>query len=484
MSQNGPQNSHMEHGIKTKPRHPALMPPRPRHHGTRPSQLPPVVNFPTSLGRDRAISISEILRTGEVTILPDLNPLWRVLGVLIPSIGKKIDEYRKAQDTHNYTLHLETDDAFTRSVEKAIQAQFSAIDHSPVLQDLLQKPAWRLNDRALWEQHVGTIASREMHALFGRYRTEGLSSVKRTPSLNDLSSDLDNNEEKIEFDCEATSIVKGIMMQLADDHFLPPQVETEGTYKIPTSYYYVTQPGHAFLVSPTTMNVIEGEQPLYFRNVNPWLDFHQFAQGEPIVILPHPEDPHSEYGAYGMLEGAGKLFKENALLRSLQIAEFLSQRIADYIASSREVDSAFQGDFELVKEEWITVFRNAGNDPQMILTATDSFERNFLNRFKASDFAIQDRAGRITTLGESVVEWAHGAELRKPARDNSVRTPALRSSERLQIQPGQGSLAHLFEHPVSRNHTSQRQPQPSEVSADQCNETGRPGARFLTKSLG
>lgn len=199
------------------------------------------------------------------------------------------------------------------------------------------------------------------------------------------------------------------------------------------------------------MSVIEGENSSYHKNMNPWVDFQQFIDGEPIVVLP-PKDPHAEYQAYGQLEGAGRLAAENQILRSLQGAEFHSQQLECHLVSAppgelRSCDRDLKSTLVLAEEEWLHLFRLVTGNGLMESMAKESFERNFLNKFKKSTAPLQGDNGEITTLGEFVTSWANGMPTSKRITGGGGRAShvPLQGAQRVQLQQRPVSMARLFD---------------------------------------
>lgn len=91
-----------------------------------------------------------------------------------------------------------------------------------------------------------------------------------------MSIDIDNDSQTLEFDCDKQAVVEGIILQQADNEFLPDKAGHNNDMKVASSYFHVTsdtdfsgasgprgfgafQNGlfHGYIMSSATANVIE-----------------------------------------------------------------------------------------------------------------------------------------------------------------------------------------------------------------------------------
>lgn len=206
----------------------------------------------------------------------------------------------KFQDQY---IDWDSDDAYTRALEEIRENVFERIENSPELQELLAKESWTRDDRVAWERGVSEIVSEEHKAIpgLGTYRNnsdeERYPDVERRASrLNDLSSDIENGTAFIEHDCEAMSILEGVILQQVDNAFLPEEAP-EGDYREASNYFYAVgrtnfnpeyngDGTHAFIISSATTNIIEATNTTgspYKENANPEMTFSDFINGDMVI---------------------------------------------------------------------------------------------------------------------------------------------------------------------------------------------------------
>ncbi len=211
-------------------------------------------------------------------------------------------EYWKSQ-----YIDWDSDDAFTRAIDQVKNATFERIQNSPELTALLDKDAWNRDDRVTWEREISTIVSEELDKIPGlnEYRLAGNSekypdTERRAIRLNDLSQDIENGTTTITFSCENMAAFEGVILQQAENHFLPDSAP-KGDFKTASNYFYVVgrvnfSPedsyvmNHAYIISSATANIIEAAKDpskhffsQYNENVNPDYSFEDFVRGEMAV---------------------------------------------------------------------------------------------------------------------------------------------------------------------------------------------------------
>ena len=219
------------------------------------------------------ISGSYISRTGSVPIHAIFSP-----GNLFPG---------------NLDIDFSKDDAFMRAFNKMEQQAQAEIDSRPDLQRLRDKVEWTDADRRYWDSHVADIIATIVHRTPGldMYRTEaGERSVPRTRHLNDISQDMNDGTHKKEFDCEAMSIVKIVLLQRMADHNLHADQASKYFYvsgMVEFGVYEDSPGGHAFIVTEkngTVTGIVEGTEDYFtFRRPAETLTFADFAHGREIV---------------------------------------------------------------------------------------------------------------------------------------------------------------------------------------------------------
>ncbi len=170
----------------------------------------------------------------------------------------------------------EPHDPFTSALETVRHNTIERIQNDPEMQALLQDPNWSEGDRIKWEAKLSQITSEELNKIqgLGTYRLEGDQHVDgsqteiRPDRLNDLNEDILNGSQKVEFDCEAMSVVEGTLMQAVENTFLAGNDPSPDNLKFAGNYFYTTGGvffgpssggvgGHAYVLSSVTGNVFE-----------------------------------------------------------------------------------------------------------------------------------------------------------------------------------------------------------------------------------
>lgn len=220
--------------------------------------LPPDPNANyISLGSERAVNFSYILKTGDVTSEPD-GPL----------ADKKVN--------------LNGNDAYAQAQRQINADTINRINADPACVALLQKDSWSRDDRAQWEQQVALHAAEARTAIPGlvTYRTSiaafaGDPNLKHTASLNnDLSPDIvaaaknPNAKPTAELDCKDMSIIEGMAMQNAENTLLKGQQGGPDNFKKAGNYFLMTGDmsdsasevgAHDYIYTPLG-NVVEATQ--------------------------------------------------------------------------------------------------------------------------------------------------------------------------------------------------------------------------------
>jgi hypothetical protein len=219
------------------------------------------------------ISGSYISRTGSVPIHAVFSP-----GNLFPG---------------NLDIDFSKDDAFMHAFHTMEQQAQAEIDSRPDLQALRNNADWTDADRRYWDSHVADIVSDVVHRTPGldMYRTEaGEKPVPRTRHLNDISQDMRDGTHNKEFDCEAMSIVKIVLIQRMADHNLQADQASKYFYvsgMVEFGVYEDSPGGHAFIVTEKNgmvTGIVEATEDSYtFRRPAEQLSFADFTRGHEIV---------------------------------------------------------------------------------------------------------------------------------------------------------------------------------------------------------
>jgi hypothetical protein len=207
----------------------------------------------------------------------------------------------------NYDIDWESDDLFNQRIDEIEKCVLERVSQHDDLQGLINKTEWTTEDRLSWEFHLSEIVSEEVNKVAGfeEYRRSGatkiealFSDVDRESHANEISRDLENGTQNIEFDCELMTLVEGTILQRVENGLLPESSETEGDYKKLGNYFYAQSQvaynpheddrsewrGHAYIISSVTGNIIEatadpddGKHPYTF-NMDPNFSFEEFVE--------------------------------------------------------------------------------------------------------------------------------------------------------------------------------------------------------------
>lgn len=217
------------------------------------------------------ISADYILRTGRVPAYAPLSPA----GI---SIG-------------NYYIDWDADDSYIETFRRVEDNVRENIRGNAELQRLIEKESWTDADQKRWDRIVSAYVQEiDEQPGLNEYRTFGLEDYdpfQLSRRINDLSSDIDNGTQEVEYDCEAMSITELALMQSMANEFLSDEQRP--------LYYYVSgeiyQHGdddigeHAFgiSVSPRTLNVlavIEGtSRYVSYKEARGEITYDEFVAG-------------------------------------------------------------------------------------------------------------------------------------------------------------------------------------------------------------
>lgn len=204
----------------------------------------------------------------------------------------------------DHTIDWETDDTFNDTMNSLEKNVLERIESHDDLQSLLTNDPWTLEDRVQWEYYLSGIVSDELNKIPGldEYRTQSafpwFNSPSRDSDANELSDDIENDTENMEFDCELMSIIEGSILQRVENSLLPKPDETQDEFKRIGNYFYAQSQlssaddnpyesrAHAFIISSLTGNIIEAtadpdaaipRHPMT-TNIDPNFTFDQFIE--------------------------------------------------------------------------------------------------------------------------------------------------------------------------------------------------------------
>lgn len=217
------------------------------------------------------------------------------------------------------SLDLEAQDEFNKALKTIETNTKRRIEASAPLTSLLRKDSWTVEDRVQWEHNVATMASEERHRIpgLGSYRSifnREFHAQKRPARINDLSIDIRDGSEVMEFDCEQMTAVDGIILGRLEKTLLPQNaggLKRAVSYARSTGYIYmefdtfsgVKDPSvsghHVFLLSPLTGNIIEAtanplaNEVVYRIPMTAWSGMKGYLRGASTLI--HAEKKFIHY---------------------------------------------------------------------------------------------------------------------------------------------------------------------------------------------
>jgi hypothetical protein len=207
----------------------------------------------------------------------------------------------------NIYVRWDKEDSFTREFQNIFNNCIQELSDDSYFQNvLLDADAWTLQQRRMYEYDVIKEINDQLAKIpaLSKYRsadTAANPSSKRYKDLNALSFDIDHDGRTVELDCEQMSLLKALLMQKIDRHFLPPV--SGNNFKFAANYYYAIGRcvdlndnanldfrGHAFFFSGASGNYFEatesyGEIPVFIEK-NP---LGVFLDGKPIQLAGYPE---------------------------------------------------------------------------------------------------------------------------------------------------------------------------------------------------
>lgn len=170
-------------------------------------------------------------------------------------------------------IDWDKEDAFTDAIELMKTQCEQDVKRDVFLRTLCLQPDWDREDRVMWEIAVSRIVSDRVAKTkgFEHYRTSAFTNgVERTICLNDLSTDIENGSQGIEYDCEQQAVVEGMLLQHLEDAYLSP--DSACVLKRPFVYYLASGEAmnipcplsqldggnwHAFVISSATAVIFE-----------------------------------------------------------------------------------------------------------------------------------------------------------------------------------------------------------------------------------
>lgn len=288
-----------------------------------------IIDLPGA-GYGRLISFPSIMRTGQI-------PQYDTLSMGNFQIG-------------NISVDLSRNDSYVRALNRITENTITALRGNSTIQQLLQKHPWDKEDRIVWENTLTNICIREMRSIPGldTYRTDSDTNIQRDRSLNRLSIDIDNRQQRrFEFDCEQMSLTLGIAMQRVESILLPSGTSARDL-RLASSYYFVSgvviseengssqRDGHAYNISSATGNIINAVTPSgdpynnpYMRVGTPNYNFDTFVQTG-IAVTGH-----------GVFGGNTSINEANTARERSDQAEWVERRNQEPRKSSPKIETGF-----------------------------------------------------------------------------------------------------------------------------------------------
>lgn len=206
------------------------------------------------VGGGRAINLNHVIDTGEIPAMQFFGSDLLTKGAL------------GALDMEQEYIDWQSEDTFTKAIDGIETRTIERLAATPDMQVLLEQDEWSREDRTAWERGLSEIVSAEMNATpgLGEYRTGG-AIEDQTGRYNDLAADLDNSTRRMDFDCQAMSVIEGSVLQRVENALLPDEAATDNL-KTASNYFLVSGAvspssgadiiSHQYIMAPSG-NIIE-----------------------------------------------------------------------------------------------------------------------------------------------------------------------------------------------------------------------------------
>lgn len=225
---------------------------------------------------------------------------------IVSQFSLSADDMKREPDQ---TIDLNAGDEFTQALDAITLRAQARLEKSASIAGLMRKSDWSMQDRIEWERELALTESEERHRYpgLGAYRNifnrEHLAK-KRPPRLNDLSEDIRNSTDDLEFDCEQMSAVDGLILDRLEGALLPARgrgYKRAFPYARATGYIYMefdvfngvkddyVSGHHVFLISPATGSIIEAtadplaEEAVYRTALHGWNGVEGYLRGESVI---------------------------------------------------------------------------------------------------------------------------------------------------------------------------------------------------------
>ena len=163
----------------------------------------------------------------------------------------------------NISFDLNGNDLFASALRGVERGVTDDIQNSAALKILLAKNDWSNTDRATWDHAIiNMICTRIAHIpgldilRTDRNIDSRKTSVKRTRYLNDISTDIRNSTHEQEYDCEAMSVVKIVLLEKIANAFLTNDKRSNYYYFHGFTDFNASPAQHSFIVSEKNGKII------------------------------------------------------------------------------------------------------------------------------------------------------------------------------------------------------------------------------------
>jgi hypothetical protein len=237
------------------------------------------------------LSANYILRRGNGDVLSVFGHLDTILRPISRGVSRLLSRRGSSLAT---SVDLARQDDLTTHFNAVRDNVLQRMHDSPIVRELLSRPAWDRSSRELWEANLAQIIGDEFYKnpLFNQYRDTG--DVLAGGIVTVANVDINGLTPESRFACTEMSILHALMQQLVENEFLQPggdSLRTRGQYYLATGTVTSSAPidgRHAWVVSSLTGNVIEStdrENP-YCQGVDANHSFDRVLAGYPPGFRP------------------------------------------------------------------------------------------------------------------------------------------------------------------------------------------------------
>lgn len=274
--------------------------------------------LPSAFAGERWPGLQRVQRSGQPSIYAVQSVADMERSGVVSQFSLNASDLEREPDQ---MLDLSAQDELNQALATIVERARLRLEASPAVLALLRKASWTRADRVAWERELAVTASEERHRVpgLGSYRSifnREFRAKRRPPRINDLSLDIRNGTEEMEFDCEQMTAVDGIVLGRLERAMLPPATQGHKravSYVRATGYIYMEHDSfngvkdalvsghHVFLLSPASGNFVEATanplagEAVYRAPMSAWGGIGGYLRGESALV--HAEGKFIHYGS-------------------------------------------------------------------------------------------------------------------------------------------------------------------------------------------